>query len=73
MEFEQNIDDIVGEINAKIPQFTTTSDTPTTSEKCWIFVAAFTVVSELVSAYRFYKSYSFKKNVKCTPHYILDN
>ncbi len=71
MEFEQDIDDIFGEINAYILQFTTRSDTPTTYGKHWIFGAAFTVVSVLVSAYRFYKSYTFKKNVKCTLHYIL--
>ncbi len=70
--FETNIDDIFEEINAYIPQFTTRSDTPTPREKCWIFGAAFTVVSGLVSAYRFYKSYTFTKNVKRTLHYILD-
>ncbi len=73
MEFEQDIDDIFGEINAYIPQFTTWSDTPTTHEKHWIFRAAFTVVSGLVTAYQFYKSYTFRKNVKRTLHYILDN
>ncbi len=36
-EFETDIDDILGEINAYICQFTTRSDTPTTHEKCWIF------------------------------------
>ncbi len=71
-EFETDIDDIFREINACIPQFTTRSDTPTTREKRWIFRAAFTVVSGLVSAYRFYKSYTFKKNVKRTLCYILD-
>ncbi len=39
--------------------------------KCWIFRESFTVVSGLVSAYCFYKSYTFKKNVKRTLHYIL--
>ncbi len=71
-EFEKNIDDIFGEINACIPQFTIRSDTPTTCEKWWIFVEAFTVISGLVSTYCFYKSYTFKKNVKRTFHYILD-
>ncbi len=71
-EFETNIDTIFGEINAYIPQFTTRSDTPTAREKRWIFWAAFTVVSGLVSAYRFYKDYTFKKNVRRTLHYILD-
>ncbi len=42
MEFEKDIVDIFGEINAYIPQFTTRSDTSTNREKCWIFV--FTVV-----------------------------
>ncbi len=73
MEFEKDIDDIFVEINAYIPQFTTRSVTPTTRKKCWIFGAAFTVVSELVSAYCFYKSYTFRKNVKKTLHYILDS
>ncbi len=72
MGFEKDIDDIFGEINAYIPQFTTRSDTPTTKEKRWIFGAAFTVVSGIVSTYPFYKSYTFKKNVKRTIHYILD-
>ncbi len=71
-EFETDIDDIFGEINAYIPQFTTRSDTPTTREKHWIFGAAFTVVSGLVSSYLCYKSYTFKKNDKSTLHYILD-
>ncbi len=31
------------------------------------------VVSGLVSAYRFYKDYVFKKNIKHTLHYILSN
>ncbi len=34
---------------------------------------AFTVVSSLVTAYMIYKSYSFKKNVQRTLHYILGN
>ncbi len=72
MKFEHDIDDIFDEINAYVPQFTTRSDTPTTCEKGWIFRTAFTVVSGLVSAYRFYKDYVFKKNVKRTLHYILD-
>ncbi len=71
-EFETDIDDIFEEINAYIPQFSTRSDTPTTREKLWIIIAAFTVVSELVSAYYFYKSYTFNKNVKRTLLYILD-
>ncbi len=50
LEFEQDIDDIFGEINAYIPQFTTRSNMPTNREKCWIFGAAFTVVSSLVTA-----------------------
>ncbi len=73
MWFEKDIDDIFDEINDCIPQFTTRSDTPTTREKRWIFWAAFRVVSRLVSAYRFYKSYTFKKNVKRTLQYILDS
>ncbi len=73
VEFETDIEYILGEINTYIPQFTTRSDTPTTLEKHWIFGAAFTVVSGLVSACRFYKSYTFKKNVKRTLHYIFDD
>ncbi len=33
LEFKQDIDDIFGEINAYIPQFTSRSDTPTKREK----------------------------------------
>ncbi len=73
MEFEHDIDDIFDEINSYIPLFTTNSDTPSTHEKCWIFRAAFIVVSGLVSAYRVYKDYVFKTNVKQTLPYILDN
>ncbi len=73
MEFEHDIDDIFDEINAYIPQCTTRNDTPSTHEKRWTFRAAFTVVSCLVCAYRFYKDYVFKKNMKLTLHYILDN
>ncbi len=64
LEFEQDIDDIFGEINAYIPQFTTRSDRPTKREKQWIFGAAFTVISGLVTAYRIYKSYTFRKNMQ---------
>ncbi len=31
------------------------------------------IVSGLVSAYRFYKDYVFKENIKCTLNYILSN
>ncbi len=72
MGFEKDIDDFCGEINAYILQFTSRSDTYTTREKHWIFSAAFTVLSGLVSSYRSYKNYTFKKNVKRTLHYILD-
>ncbi len=70
-KFETDIDDYFGEINAYIPQFTTRSDTPTPWEKHSIFGAAFKVVSGLVSAYWFYKSYTFKKTVKRTLCYIF--
>ncbi len=69
MGFEKDIDAIFCEINAYIPQFTSRSDTLTTSEKHWIFGAAFTVVSGLVINYRFYKSYTFKK--KCQKNITL--
>ncbi len=46
---------------------------PPLVKKRWLFGVAFTVVSGLVSAYRFYKDYDFKKNVKRTLPYILDN
>ncbi len=72
-EFERDIDEIFEEINAYILQFTTRSDTPTNREKHWIFGAAFTVVSGLVTAYRIYKSYTFRKNVQRTLTYILSN
>ncbi len=73
MEVENDIDNIFNEINTYILQFTTRSDTTTTLEKRWILGAAFTVVSRLLTAYRFYKDYVFKNNVKHTLHYILDN
>ncbi len=59
LEFEQDIDDILGEINAYILQFTSRSDIPTKREKHWIFGATFTIVSGFVTAYRIYKSYTF--------------
>ncbi len=72
LKFEHDIDDILGEINASIPQFTTRSDTPTKREKRWIFGAAFTVISGLDTVYRIYKSYTFRKNMQRTLHYILN-
>ncbi len=72
LEFERDIDDIFEEINAYIPQFTTRSDTPTNREKHWIFRDAFMVVSGLVTAYRIYKSITFRKNVQQPLSYILD-
>ncbi len=73
MDFEHDIDNIFNEVNAYIPQFTTRSETPSSRKIRWIFGAAFTVVSRLVSAYRFYKDYVFKKNNKRNLHYILSN
>ncbi len=72
-EFERDIDEIFDEINANIPQFTTKCDIPTKCGKRWIFGAAFTVVSGLVTAYRIYESYTFRKNVQHTLSYILSN
>ncbi len=72
-EFERDIDEIFEEINSYIPQFNTQSDTPTNCEKRWIFGPAFMVVSGLVTAYRIYKSYTFRKNVQRTLSYILSN
>ncbi len=71
LEFEHDIDSIFDEINAYIPQFTTRSDTPSRHEKRWIFGDAFTVISGLVTAYRINDSYTFRRNVQCTLHYIL--
>ncbi len=67
-EFEMDIDEIFGPINAYILQLITRSDTPSRHEKHWIFGAAFTVISGLVSAYIFYKSYTLKRTSKghCT-------
>ncbi len=73
LEFEQDIDDIFGEINVYVPQFTTRKETPTNRGKRWIFGTTFTVVSSLVTAYIIYKSYIFKRNVLWTLHYILGN
>ncbi len=72
-EFKWDIDDIFEEINAYILQFTTQSDTPTKHEKHWIFGAAFTVMSGLVTAYRIYKSYIFRKNVQRTLSYTFQS
>ncbi len=72
LEFEWDIDNIFDEINAYIPQFTIRSDTPTNREQFSIFGVAFMVVSGLVTAYRIYKSYTFRKNVQQTLSYILD-
>ncbi len=65
--------EIFDENNAYIPQFTTKSDTPTKREKCWILGAAFMIVSSFVTAYRIYKSYTFRKNVQRTLSNILSN
>ncbi len=73
LEFEQDNDKIFDECTAYIPQFTSKNDTPTKREKHWIFGAAFTIVSGLVTAYRIYKSYTFRKNVQRTLSYILSN
>ncbi len=67
LEFERDIDEIFDEINVYIPQFTTKS------EKRWIFGVAFMIMSSLVTAYRIYKSYTFRKNVQHTLSYILSN
>ncbi len=72
LEFKQDIDEILGKINAYIPLFTTRGDTPTKHETRWIFGAAITVISGMVTAYRIYKSYTFHKNVQRTLHYILN-
>ncbi len=72
-EFEGDIDQIFDEINAYIPQFTTKSDTTTRREKRWIFGRAFMIVSGLVTAYRIYKSYTFRRNVQHTLSYFLSN
>ncbi len=73
LEFERYLDEIFNEINAYIPQFTTKSDKPTKREKRWIFWAAFTIMSGLVTVYRIYKSYNFRNNVQRTLSYILSN
>ncbi len=73
LEFERDTDEIFNEINAFIPQFTTKSDTPTKRETQRIFGMAFVIVSGLVTAYRIYKSYTFRKNVQHTLSYILSN
>ncbi len=62
-EFKRDMDEIFEETNAYIPLFTTQSDTLTKREKRWIFGVAFMVVSGLVTAYRIYKKYTFRKNV----------
>ncbi len=46
---------------------------PPNMKKRWIFGAAFMIVSGLVTAYRIYKSYTFRKNVQHTLSYILSN
>ncbi len=68
-EFKWDIDEIFEEIKAYIRQFTTRSDTATIYEKLWIFGAAFTFVSGLVTAYRIYKAIP-SRNMCNVPYHI---
>ncbi len=68
-EFKWDIDEIFDEVNAYIPQFTTKSDTPTKRKKYWIFWAAFTIMSGLLTAYRIYKRLNLQ--VKCATYFVI--
>ena len=72
IEFEREIDYVLDEVNSYIPRFTTRSATPNRREKRAVLAALFTIGSGLFSAWRFYKDYTFKRNLKRTLHYILN-
>ncbi len=65
-------DTILTETNAYIPRFITWSDIFTDREKSSIIVGLLTLGLGLFSAWRFYKVWTFKRNVKRNLHYILN-
>ena len=71
--FEKEIGYVLDEINSYIPRFVTRTETITKREKRSIIAALFTIGSGLFSTWRFYKDYTFKRNLKRTLKYILDN
>ncbi len=64
--------DILTETNAYIPRFITKSDKFTDREKRYIIAGLLTLGSGLFSAWRLYKDWTFKRNLKRTLHYILN-
>jgi len=71
MVFEQEIDYILDEVNAYIPRFITKSDVPDYREKRALLSALLTIGGGLFSAWKFYKDYTFKRNLRRTLHHIL--
>ncbi len=71
-KFENEIDYILTETNAYIPRFITRSDKFTDREKHSIIAGLLTLGSGLFSAWRFYKDWTFKRNLKRTLRYILN-
>ncbi len=73
MKFEKEIDFILSETNAYIPRFVTRTDKLAKREKRAILAALFTIGSGLFSAWRFYKDYTFKRNLRRTLHHIIND
>ncbi len=72
-KFGKEIDFILSETNAYILRIVPRSDTPVNHEKRAILAALFTVGSGLFSAWRFYKDYTFKRNLRWMLHHILND
>jgi hypothetical protein len=70
--FQAELDTLLTEVNAYIPHFTTDTGMSPRRQKRFIVAAAFTVASGIFSAWRFYKDYQFKKNLRRSMTYILN-
>jgi hypothetical protein len=70
--FQTELDLLLIEVNAYIPHFTTNDSISPRRQKRLVVAAAFTIASGIFSAWRFYKDYQFKKNLRRTIHYIMD-
>jgi hypothetical protein len=70
--FQTELDLLLSEVNAYIPHFTTNHSISPRRRKRLVVAAAFTIASGIFSAWRFYKDYQFKKNLRRTIHYIMD-
>ena len=69
--FSSELDLILKDVNAYIPTFTTDTTLTRDRQKRFILASMFTVASGIFSAWRFYKDYQFKKNLRRTLHVIL--